>query len=105
MIDALGAQCDKQTERAASTSTSAPSFARYLKKVLVEDGHNVQTLHHILNMIVRNRDMFFSSRSDNCCTLCRCMKLPTNLVLMQAPFYSNNDWEPVQTWPSWKCLD
>ena len=41
---------------------SSPSYARYLKRVLSEDGHVSVTLVHLLQVIVRNRDMFFQSR-------------------------------------------
>ena len=41
---------------------SSPSYARYLKRVLTEDGHVSVTLVHLLQVIVRNRDMFFQSR-------------------------------------------
>jgi hypothetical protein len=40
----------------------SPSFARYLKRVLSEDGHVSVTLVHLLQVIVRNRDMFHQSR-------------------------------------------
>lgn len=41
---------------------SSPSYARYLKRVLSEDGHVSVTLVHLLQVIVRNRDMFYQSR-------------------------------------------
>ncbi len=46
----------------ATGSSSSPSYARYLKRVLSEDGHVSITLVHLLQVIVRNRDMFFHSR-------------------------------------------
>ncbi|PSC74456.1 transformation transcription domain-associated -like [Micractinium conductrix] len=46
----------------ASVPSAAPSYARYLKRVLSEDGHMSVTLVHLLQVIVRNRDMFFQSR-------------------------------------------
>lgn len=42
--------------------TGSPSYARYLKRVLSEDGHVSITLVHLLQVIVRNRDMFYQSR-------------------------------------------
>jgi len=42
--------------------TASPSYARYLKRVLSEDGHVSLTLVHVLQIIVRNRDMFYSNR-------------------------------------------
>jgi hypothetical protein len=45
-----------------SSGTSTPSFARYLKRVISEDGHVSTTLVHLLQVIVRNRDMFYHSR-------------------------------------------
>lgn len=42
--------------------TSSPSYARYLKRVLSEDGHISLTLVHVLQVIVRNRDMFYPNR-------------------------------------------
>ena len=46
----------------ASGPSAAPSYARFLKRVLSEDGHVSVTLVHLLQVIVRNRDMFFQSR-------------------------------------------
>ena len=42
--------------------TSSPSYARYLKRVLSEDGHATATLVHLLQIIVRNRDLFYPTR-------------------------------------------
>lgn len=39
-----------------------PSYARYLKRMLSEEGHVQQTLSHLLQIIVRNRDMFYQTR-------------------------------------------
>lgn len=47
---------------AAPGANTSPSYARYLKRVLSEDGHVSITLVHLLQVIVRNRDMFFQSR-------------------------------------------
>lgn len=41
---------------------SSPSYARYLKRVLSEDGHATSTLVHVLQIIVRNRDLFYPTR-------------------------------------------
>ncbi|KAL4439666.1 hypothetical protein ABPG75_002667 [Micractinium tetrahymenae] len=46
----------------ATGTSSSPSYARYLKRVLSEDGHVSITLVHLLQVIVRNRDMFYQSR-------------------------------------------
>jgi hypothetical protein len=46
----------------ALKSTGSPIFARYLKRVLSEEGHVSVTLVHLLQVIVRNRDLFFQSR-------------------------------------------
>lgn len=51
--------------QAAATIVSAPagpSYARYLKRMLSEEGHVLQTLSHLLQIIVRNRDMFYQTR-------------------------------------------
>lgn len=51
------------TTAAGSASLSgSPSYARYLKRVLSEDGHASSTLVHLLQIIVRNRDMFYLNR-------------------------------------------
>jgi transformation/transcription domain-associated protein len=42
--------------------TNSPSYARYLKRVLSEDGHISLTLVHVLQVIVRNRTMFYPNR-------------------------------------------
>jgi hypothetical protein len=47
---------------ASSVASSCPSYARYLKRVLSEDGHVSITLVHLLQVIVRNRDLFYPSR-------------------------------------------
>lgn len=50
---------------AAATPVGAPagpSYARYLKRMLSEEGHVLQTLSHLLQIIVRNRDMFYQTR-------------------------------------------
>ena len=52
----------------AAQSGSSPSYARYLKRVLSEDGHVSITLVHLLQVIVRNRDMFYQSRCVDACT-------------------------------------
>ena len=38
-------------------------YARYLKKVLSEEGHSRAAQSHIFQIIVRNRDMFYDSRA------------------------------------------
>lgn len=46
----------------ATGQMNSPSYARYLKRVLSEDGHLTNTLVHLLQVIVRNRDLFYGSR-------------------------------------------
>ena len=46
----------------AGQQSSSPSYARYLKRVLSEDGHATSTLVHLLQIIVRNRDLFYLTR-------------------------------------------
>lgn len=59
-IQAVSAQAG--TGSASINASTSPSYARYLKRVLSEDGHVSITLVHLLQVIVRNRDMFFQSR-------------------------------------------
>ncbi|KAK9813301.1 hypothetical protein WJX72_012102 [[Myrmecia] bisecta] len=39
-----------------------PIWVRYTKKVLVEEGHSLQHLMHIWQLLVRHADLFYSSR-------------------------------------------
>ncbi len=41
-----------------------PTWAKYLKRVLVEESHSLAHLIHILQLIVRQGDLFYSSRSQ-----------------------------------------
>lgn len=61
---AAGAACKptSSSHGAAVGPTGSPSFARYLKRVLSEEGHVSVTLVHLLQVIVRNRESFFRSR-------------------------------------------
>ena len=45
-----------------ASSANSPSYARYLKRVLSEDGHVSLTLVHVLQIIVRNREMIYPNR-------------------------------------------
>lgn len=53
---------DSTPSGAVAGTTGSPSYARYLKRVLSEDGHVSLTLVHVLQVIVRNRDMFYPNR-------------------------------------------
>lgn len=59
---ASGPSASAAAAGAGGASLGSPSYARYLKRVLTEDGHITATLVHLLQIIVRNRDMFYSSR-------------------------------------------
>lgn len=39
-----------------------PIWSRYVKKVLVEEGHSITHLVHIWHLITRHPDLFFASR-------------------------------------------
>ena len=47
----------------ASTKQKRPSYASQLKKVLNEEGYNSTTFLIVLQMVVRNREFFYTSRS------------------------------------------
>lgn len=46
----------------ASSGRKYPSYALRLRQVIQEDGHSSGVLVHILQMIVRNRELFYTSR-------------------------------------------
>ena len=48
----------------ATPASATPSYSRYLKKILLEEGHSSSTLHQVFQMIVRHRELFFQTRWD-----------------------------------------
>ena len=59
---ASGAAAPAAGAAGSGSLAGSPGYARYLKRVLSEDGHVSITLVHLLQVIVRNRDMFYQSR-------------------------------------------
>ena len=45
-------------------SEKFPTWIRYTKKMLVEDGHSMANLLHIFHLIVRHSDLFYAARSQ-----------------------------------------
>ncbi|KAL6768445.1 hypothetical protein ACKKBF_B39155 [Auxenochlorella protothecoides x Auxenochlorella symbiontica] len=67
----------------AGAGAAAP-HARYLRRVLLEDGHIPATLAHIFSLIVRNHDLFYSSRTAFMASMVQNaskLGLPTNATL------------------------
>lgn len=59
-------------QQSSGPAPGVPSYARYLRRVLLEDGHITSVLVHIFSLIVRNHDLFYSSRlvvpwGGDCC--------------------------------------
>ena len=43
---------------------SQPSFSKYLRKLLIEDGHQTSTLQQVFQMVVQNRELFAPTRAQ-----------------------------------------
>ncbi len=48
--------------RRCERAWSAPQWAKWTKRQLVDEGHNVSQLFAILSLLVRHADLFYSSR-------------------------------------------
>lgn len=49
--------------RLSGSDSRKPIWVRYVRKVLMEEGHSLSNMLHIWQLLVRHADLFYSSRS------------------------------------------
>ena len=49
--------------RLSSGDAKKPMWVRYVRKILMEEGHSMAHMVHIWQLLVRHADLFYTSRS------------------------------------------